>query len=125
MNRAMRAWGANAPDWIVALAAECDKKTQSQVGRELDCSGSAVNQVLGNKYEGKLDRFESKVRGRYMKATVECPVLGEIPTNECVANQAQARRFTATNLLRRQLFMACKTCPNREKECEPKAKDKG
>ena len=90
MNRALRAWGANPPDWVIALARECDNKTQTQVGRDLECSPSAVNQVLAHTYQGRMDRFEQKVRGRYMKALVTCPVLGEIPTNDCVNNQAQA-----------------------------------
>lgn len=118
MNRVLRAWGANPPDWIGVLAQECDRQTQSQVGRELGTSGSAVNQVLARSYQGRMDRFEAKVRGRYMKATVACPVLGEISTNDCLANQAQAKRFKATNPLRRALFSACKTCPNREKAKE-------
>jgi len=118
MNRAARAWGANPPDWIAVLARECDAKTQTQVGLELACSPSAVNAVLARRYPGRLDRFEQKVRGRYMKATLECPVLGEIATHECLANQVQAKRFKATNPLRRELFVACKTCPNREKPKE-------
>lgn len=126
MSRAARAWGANPPDWIVVLAAECDKKTQTAVGVELDCSPSAVNQILARSYQGRMDRFEAKVRGRYMKATVVCPVLGEIATNDCLANQAQAKRFKATNPLRRALFSACQTCPNREKQtCDDKQSKPG
>lgn len=118
MKRARQAWGANPPDWIVALAAECDRATQTQVGAALGCSPSAVNQVLSRSYQGRMDRFESKVRGRYMKATVPCPVLGDISTNDCFANQVQAKKFKATNPLRRALFTACKSCPNREKTSE-------
>ena len=115
MNRMLRAWGANPPEWIVRLAEECDRKTQTEVGAELACSPSAVNQVLARAYGGRLDRFEAKVRGRYMKATVTCPVLGEISTNDCLANQKHAKRFKPTNPLRRALFIECKTCANREK----------
>jgi hypothetical protein len=118
VNRALRAWGANPPDWIMRLAAECDSKTQAQVGQELGASGSAVNAVLGRRYPGRLDRLEQKVRGLYMKATVECPVLGEISTKDCLDNQRQAKTFRATNPIRRDLFIECKRCPNREKPKE-------
>lgn len=118
MNRAARAWGANPPDWIVVLATECDRKSQAEVGRELQRSGATVNQVLSRTYQGRLDRFEILVRGRYMKATVQCPVLGEISTNDCAANQKQARAFRATNPLRVRLYTACRTCPHRERDRE-------
>lgn len=114
MNRALRAWGANPPEWVRVLARECDTKSQTLVGRELDCSPSAVNQVLARSYQGRLDRIEQKVRGRYMAATVACPVLGQIPSNECLGHQGQAKRFKPTNPLRRALFVSCQTCPNRE-----------
>ena len=118
MNRVARAWGANPPDWIVALAAACDRSSQGAVARELGRSSAAINQALGRSYKGRLDRLESRVRGQYMKATVACPVLGEISTLDCTDNQARVRSsFRATNPLRVALRMTCPTCPYREKEC--------
>ena len=124
VNRVQRAWGANPPDWIMALAERCDKLgSQGEVGRELAVSAAVVNQVLGRSYKGRMARVESLVRGRYMKATVQCPVLDEISTNECLANQAQAKKFKATNPLRVRLYTACRACPNRETEpCSNAAK---
>jgi hypothetical protein len=121
MTRAVASWGKNLPDWIQALAARCDAASQSTVADELDVSSSAVNQVLGASYKGRLERFELRVRGKFMRATVQCPVLGQIPTSDCVSHQERARVFTATNPLRRALFTACKSCPNREDAC-PKPK---
>lgn len=117
MNRALRAWGANPPDWIVALAAACDKTTQARVAADLEISAPVVNQLLGRTYQGRVDRMESRVRGQYMKATVLCPVLGEISTRDCQENQQRNRSFRATNPLRVALRMACPKCPNREKGC--------
>ncbi len=124
VNRAMRAWGAKLPDWIKVLAERCDDhESQAKVAGELEISPSAVNQVLAHSYRGRLDRIEAKVRGVYMKAVVACPVLGEISTRDCLDNQAKARVFKATNPLRRALFTACKTCPNREKPCSSDPKN--
>lgn len=124
MNRVQRAWGASPPDWIVALAAACDRSTQGAVARELGCSSAVVNQLLGRSYNGRLDRYESRVRGQFMKATVPCPVLGEISTLDCADNQARVRAsFRATNPLRVALRKACPSCPHREKECSSSSKD--
>lgn len=118
MNRALRAWGANPPDWIKALARRCDTAgSQSRVAADLEISAAVVNQLLGHSYKGRMDRMESRVRGRLMQAKVMCPVLGEISTADCSSNQAKNRNFKATNPLRVALRTACPKCPNREKEC--------
>lgn len=122
MTRALAAWG-NPPDWVKALAARCDADgSQTVVARALGVSASAVNQVLGRLYKGRLDRIERRVRGKFMAATVACPVLGTIPTSDCAGHQKQARVYKATNPLRRDLFVACKSCPNREDACPPSTK---
>jgi hypothetical protein len=123
MNRVLRAWGANSPDWVKALAAACDKSSQGTVAHELEISSAVVNQLLGRSYKGRVDRMESRVRGQYMKAVVDCPVLGEISTRDCQENQARARGpFRATNPLRIALRKSCPTCPNRDKECSSASK---
>jgi hypothetical protein len=116
MTRVLAAWGSEAPDWIVALAKACDAASQGHVARELDISAPRVNQALGRKYEGRMDRLEQLVRGQYMKATVTCPVLGEISTRDCQENQLRNKTFRATNPLRVALRRACPACPNRERE---------
>jgi hypothetical protein len=55
------------------------------------------------------------VRGEFLDARVSCPVLGEIPTGECIGHQL--RKFQPTNPLRVALRRACPTCPNREDAC--------
>lgn len=126
MNRASRGWGASVPDWIVVLAKRCDAASQSKVAEELGQSPAVVNQVLANTYNGRMDRVETRVRGTYMKATVACPVMGEISTVACTDNQHQAKKFKATNHLRVLLLNACPVCPNKEREkpCDDNKKGK-
>jgi len=106
-----RLWGAHPPEWIVALAEACDRSSQGKVGDQLGVSSTQINQALHNNYAGRLDKLEQRVRGELMRATVVCPVLGEISTRKCL--DEQLRPFSSTNSLRLQLFRACKTCPNR------------
>lgn len=118
MERAMAAWGKRSPDWIAALAAECDRSSQGKVAGRLNISSAVVNQVLGNTYTGRVDRVEARVRGELLNAKVLCPILAEISKRECLDNQRL--KFTGTNPLRVRLFVACKTCPNREDACSSK-----
>lgn len=112
-NRAMVVvhWGAQPPDWILALAERCDSDSQAAAARSLGVSGAMINQALHNSYLGKFDRLEQRVRGEFMNATVECPVLGKISTRECL--DVQARPFANTNPQRVAVFKACRAgCPN-------------
>ena len=106
------AWGEAAPEWVLVLAEACDARGSSQtaVAERLNVSGSAVSQVLGNTYVGRVDRIEQRVRGELMKQTVACPVLGEITKRRCM--DAQSRAYAATNDLRIELRRACPRCPN-------------
>lgn len=108
---ARRAWGAAMPDWIAALARECDATSQARAGRHLGISGSTVNTVLQNKYPASTERIAQMVRGKLMAATVECPVLGELPTDLCVEWQEKAGKFFDTGQLRRRMYAACRACP--------------
>jgi hypothetical protein len=62
LKRAERAWGAALPGWVRILAEECDRRSQTQVARDLGYSGSCINLVLGAAYPGRLDRVEAAVR---------------------------------------------------------------
>jgi hypothetical protein len=100
-------------DWIDALRHECDRTSQDQAGHLIGYSDSVVSQVLRGVYRGDLKRVEEAVRGALLGATVECPVIGDIPRNRCLDHQRRARDIAATNPLRVQLAKACPTCPNR------------
>lgn len=110
---ARQAWGANLPDWVERLAMECAGSTQVAVGQKLGRSGSLISQVLRNRYQGDMDGVEDAVRGAYMHATVDCPALGNLPTDECQAWRRKARAGVRvrTNALRVRMLNACDCCP--------------
>ncbi len=98
------------PLWIITLRQQCEFRTQKSVGKDIGYTAAVVNQVLQGKYKGDVAKVEAAVRGAFMGATVKCPVLGELPTHNCLAYQK--RPFAATNPTRVQLYRACRgTCP--------------
>ncbi|MEX2524462.1 MAG: XRE family transcriptional regulator [Gammaproteobacteria bacterium] len=99
-------------EWIKVLQRECKRSSQNRVAQELGVSTSVINQCLKGTYSGRVKRIQSLVEGRYMKATVECPVIGELPKDRCMDFQARRNNFAATNPVRVQLHQACPTCPN-------------
>ena len=106
-----RKWGANPPEWIVVLAEECDRTGQTKAAKRLGTSSAVVNQALQNKYPGRMDTLEQRVRGELMNKVLACPVLGEISARRCL--DEQARPFTSSNALRLRLNRACAICANR------------
>lgn len=110
VKKATDAWGA-PPDWIMVLAEECDKSSQSKVAKALGASSTVVSRVLANAYPGDVGKIEALVRGHYMAATVECPVLTEISRQRCIAEQAKPLTFQ--NPIRRRVYDACRDgCPH-------------
>ena len=107
---ALAAWGDDAPDWIVVLADECDRASMRAVAMRIGYGPSVVTESLRRKYAGRLDRVEAAVRGAFMGATVDCPVLGELPRDRCLV--IQKRPFGSTNPHRVMLAKACPACPH-------------
>lgn len=101
-------------DWINALRREAQRTNQQAAGVRIGYSSAVVNQVLKGTYKGDLGRVEEAVRGAIMGATIECPVIGEIPRNRCIDHQRRCGSFAATNPMRVQLSHTCPTCPNRK-----------
>lgn len=99
------------PDWILAMAEECDRTTQRQVAVRIGYSAGAVNQVLAAKYKAPTDRIEQAVRGAYLSAVVHCPAAGEMAADRCMEIQKQP--WAATNPQRVRLYTACRSgCPH-------------
>ncbi|WP_291295351.1 hypothetical protein [Elioraea sp.] len=109
-DAARAAWGAATPDWIDVLATACDATSQTAVAQRLGISGSAVNAALRNRYPAETVRIEQRVRGVLMRATVACPVLGELASDLCLEWQGKAETFQDTGQLRRRMFAACRRC---------------
>ena len=97
------------PDWIQALDEACKASSQGAVARRLGVSSSAVCAMLKGTYQADTYRMETRVRGALMAETVECPLLGELPTDQCVEEQGMGFHL---NPHRASLYIACKTCPN-------------
>ena len=96
--------------WLEVMAEQAEQHGQKAVAEKLQISRATVSQVLSCKYPGDLDRIQKLVEGAYMNRTVVCPVLGEIPLNECLANQSNTR--TTGNPLRIKLYRSCRSgCP--------------
>lgn len=118
IKQAEEAWGASLPDWIRALAIQCQRTSQSKVAAELGRSPAVVSTVLRNKYAGSYPRIEERVRGVYLAGKVICPAVGELPTNECQDWREKGRVFASGNPMRTRMFRACRTCPINRGEAE-------
>ena len=106
----------NEPEWMVVLRAHAKAHGQRKAAADIGYSAPVVNQVLKGHYAGDLKAVQAKVEGALMGATVECPVIGEMPRNRCIEHQARANRFATSNPLRVQLSKACPKCPNRRSQ---------
>ncbi|TDT88071.1 hypothetical protein DFO45_4860 [Azorhizobium sp. AG788] len=108
--RALAGWGT-PPDWILALAEACARTTQTATAKQLGVSGSMLCQALANRYPGDMASLEQRVRGAFMGSTADCPVLGEIGMDRCLAEQKTP--FSAASSVRGRLFRACRAgCPH-------------
>jgi uncharacterized protein involved in cysteine biosynthesis len=105
LEKATGGWSGGVPDWVQTLAEQCDATSQNKVAKVLGYSAATVSLVLAGSYSGDLRRVELAVRGAFLAATVNCPVLGDIPANDCLTHQRQD--FRATNHVRVQLYRAC------------------
>lgn len=118
LDIARTAWGNPLPDWIECLALECARSTQRQVAARLGRSAGLISQILRNKYPGDVAAIEDAVRGAFLGASVMCPALGELPTDECQMWRKRASSGTRTNALRVRMIGACSTCPRNQKDLQ-------
>ena len=103
-------WGPDVPDWIEVLAKACDATSQSKTGHAIGRSGPVVSEVLRQKYKGDMAGIEELVRGKLMRAVVQCPALGILPTHECQSWRKASDHFLGTNSLRVRMYRACNRC---------------
>lgn len=98
-------------EWVEELRRQCMATSQRKVAEKLGISPTAVNQLLKGSYPGDLKAMESRVRGVYLAGVVDCPVLGELSSKDCL--DWQRKPFAATNPIRVQMYRACRDgCPN-------------
>jgi hypothetical protein len=106
-------WLGSAPDWIVALAQACTQTGQRRAAEAIGYSGSLVSAVLRRRYAADLSRVETAVRGAFMAQVVTCPVMGTLPTNECLEHQRRPITAARGNNCYVRLYRACRNgCPH-------------
>ena len=111
MNRARAGWNDAPPDWIVALAEECDRTSQPKAAERIGKSAASVNLVLGGLYPARTKKIEAAVLSELMDAAISCPELGPISAAVCRVHQAEP--YSNQNPTKINLFRACRvTCPN-------------
>jgi hypothetical protein len=100
-------------DALDALRALCRTKKQVEVARRLGVSDASISGALKGRYIGNVERLAERIRGELLRATVACPVLGEVTTRIC--QDEREKPFHSANPTRVQLWRMCKTCPNNPK----------
>jgi hypothetical protein len=109
-EKAADAWG-EVPDWVAELAALADRDGLRGAERRVGYSASAISTVINGCYRGDMGRVEETVRGALMGHVVNCPVLGEIGRDQCLA--WQKKPFAATSSVRAAVYRACRAgCPH-------------
>lgn len=102
-------WGADAPQWVLTLAAYCDKESQAAAARKIGRSAALVNQVLKNCYTGDLKATQARVESAFSTKAVDCPVMGKICGSDCLAHQKAP--YNSANHVAVRLYVACRKCP--------------
>lgn len=110
------AWGEAPPDWVLRLAQECDRTSQSKVAARINRSAALVSTVLRRKYAGDMEAVEEVVRGVYLGGTVVCPAQGTISTAVCRDWMRLALRYSNESSERVSMYRACRRCPRYLKE---------
>lgn len=112
LERARAAWGSALPDWVEAMANACDQTSQAKVARAMGYTPAVVSTLIRRTYAADLTNVEKAVRGAFMAATVDCPVLGTISSGQCVREQRAS--FDSTSHQRVLLFRMCRSgrCPH-------------
>ena len=88
LEKASAAWPEPLADWLVELARLADGCGLRGAEKRIGYSAGAISSVINNKYgKGDIGRVEETVRGALMALTVDCPELGELARDRCLAWQ--------------------------------------
>lgn len=110
LGRAMQSWG-DLPDWITVLAKACDVSSQAKIAKRLGYSAATISYVLKHAYAGDVSKVEQAVRGALMGEVVDCPVVGPLSADGCLAHQRE--EYHPINPQRIAFHRACRSgCPN-------------
>jgi hypothetical protein len=113
MATASAAWGNDLPEWVSVLATACDRSSQNNVAKKMGYSASVISAVLNQCYKGAYNAVEQTIRGKLMSETLECPILGALKQDICLAHQKRAMNPNPNSGLRMQVSRACRGgCPH-------------
>lgn len=108
--------------WLQVLRDACTSSTQGAVAQKIGYSAAVVSTVLSGTYRGDLQRVQLAVEGALMAATVDCPVVGDMPQQRCIEHQRTP--FRSTNHMVVQIYHACRGgCPHSLVKPDPAAKE--
>lgn len=107
---AREAWGDDLPDWVEALAQECQRTSQNKAAQVLGYSNGAVSMVIRNKYVANSQGIEMAVRGALMSESIDCPFIGMIGKDVCRQWRIKRKRGVRANRLQIQMARACGEC---------------
>ena len=110
LDRANDAWFPSLPQWVAALAKACEISSQGQVARRLNVSRTAVSRVLRNDYPHEPARLREKVVRELMEASVYCPVMGTITSQECQTWQGRVGAKPKPNSQWTRMDRTCRCC---------------
>ncbi len=116
MATAVASWGEALPDWVADLARECEATSQNNVAGRMGYSSALISQLLRAKYPGNLAAVKEIFEGVFQNSTVECPALGDIPSQDCRAYRAKSRDFQGTSHFRARMYRACGGCARNQKD---------
>ncbi|GAN14137.1 hypothetical protein I6G65_15995 [Sphingomonas paucimobilis] len=108
-TKAVAAWGADAPAWVLVLADACDRTSQRGVADQLGKSSGYISRLINHSYAGSYPEAEQLVRATLADEDVVCPAYGQMPLKTCIRNR---RREKPVNWLHVQFARVCPTCPN-------------
>lgn len=111
VNTVYESYSGKPPAWVLSMAEECEKSSQAGFASKIGRSPALVNQVLKNRYAGDLGDVRERVEAILHPSCIDCPILGEITGQLCVANQGKP--YDPSNNLSVRLFVGCRKCPNR------------
>jgi hypothetical protein len=107
LQRARAAWGDAMPDWVEALAEECDRTSLRKTGAATGLSPATISLLVNNKYTPRpLAGVERVVRSKLSLGAVQCPVLGHICRQRCLS--VQASPLNVHDPVRVQTYRACR-----------------
>lgn len=104
--RVQRAWGEDAPVWLVRLAHACDARSVRQVAESLKVSPALVSRAINCRYHASLDFLAGRVRAMLMTEIVACPALGLISAAQC--QDEQRKPFVSASPLAVSVYRACR-----------------